>query len=185
LSQANINESPKNGALHSQCAATLSPIKNNEGDILNAERVGSLFWLLFGAAAVYGALDLGIGTMGAPGSGFLTCVAGSFVSLMALLIFIQSFKGDPAAQLRVAELWAGCNWWRAVAISILIIVFILAFETLGFFLCSFILLLVIMRWLEGLSWKTSILVPVIAIGCTYVLFKTILRISLPAGIFGF
>ena len=98
---------------------------------------------------------------------------------------IQSFKGDPAAQTRVADLWAGCNWWRAVAISILIILFILAFETLGFFLCSFILLLVIMRWLEGLSWKTSILVPVIAIGCTYLLFKTILKISLPAGIFGF
>jgi hypothetical protein len=151
---------------------------------LNAERVGSLFWLLFGAAAVYGALDLGIGTMGAPGSGFLTCVAGSFVALMALLIFIQSFKGDPAAQIRVADLWAGCNWWRAVAISLLIILFILAFETLGFFLCSFILLLIIMRWLEGLSWKTSILIPIISIGCTYVLFKTILKISLPAGIFG-
>jgi hypothetical protein len=151
---------------------------------LNAERVGSLFWLLFGAAAVYGALDLGIGTMGAPGSGFLTCVAGSFVALMALLIFIQSFKGDPAAQIRVADLWAGCNWWRAVAISLLIILFIIAFETLGFFLCSFILLLIIMRWLEGLSWKTSILIPIISIGCTYVLFKTILKISLPAGIFG-
>lgn len=152
---------------------------------MNAERVGSLFWLLFGAAAVYGSLDLGIGTMSAPGSGFLTCVAGSFVSLMALLLFVQSFKGDPAAQARVSDLWIGCNWWRAIAISVLIIVFILAFETLGFFLCSFILLVVIMRWLEGLSWKTSIFVPVIAIGCTYLLFKTILKISLPAGIFGF
>jgi putative tricarboxylic transport membrane protein len=152
---------------------------------LNAERVGSLFWLLFGAAAVYGSLDLGIGTMSAPGSGFLTCVAGSFVALMALLLFVQSFKSDRAAQARVSDLWVGCNWWRAIAISVLIIIFILAFETLGFFLCSFILLLVIMRWLEGLSWTTSLLVPIVAIGCTYLLFKTILKISLPAGIFGF
>ena len=152
---------------------------------MNAERVGSLFWLLFGAAAVYGSLDLGIGTMSAPGSGFLTCVAGSFVSLMALLLFVQSFKGDPAAQARVADLRVSCNWWRAIAISVLIIGFILAFETLGFVLGSFILLLVIMRWLEGLSWTTSLLVPIVAIGCTYLLFKTILKISLPAGIFGF
>ena len=72
---------------------------------MNAERVGSLVWLLLGAAAVYGALDLGIGTMGAPGSGFLTCVAGSFVALMALMIFIQSFKGDPAAQTQ----WLTCG----------------------------------------------------------------------------
>ena len=152
---------------------------------MNAERVSSLFWLLFGAAAVYGSLDLGIGTMSAPGSGFLTCVAGSFVALMALLLFVQSFKSDRAAQARMSDLWVGCNWWRAIAISVLIIVFILAFETLGFFLCSFILLLVIMRWLEGLSWTTSLLVPIVAIGCTYLLFKTILKISLPAGIFGF
>lgn len=152
---------------------------------MNAERVGSLFWLLLGAAAIYGSLDLGIGTMGAPGSGFLTCVAGAFIAFMALLVFVQSFKGDPSAQARLADLWRGCNWWRALALSALIILFILAFETIGFFLCSFVLLLVIMRWLEGLSWTTSLAVPLVTIGCTYLLFKTILKISLPAGILGF
>ncbi len=152
---------------------------------MNAERVGSLFWFVLGAAAVYGSLDLGLGEMGQPGSGFLTFVAGLFVSLMAVIVFIQSYRGDPAAQRRVSSLWQGVKWQRAILITLLIAIFIAVFETLGFFICSFALLFVIMKYLEGLNWKTSILVPALTIAGTYLLFKTVLKISLPAGIFGF
>jgi hypothetical protein len=152
---------------------------------MNAERLGSLFWFVLGIAAVYGSLDLGLGEMGQPGSGFLTFVAGSFVALMAVIVFVQSYRGDPAAQRRVGELWKGVKWQRAILITILIGIFIAVFETLGFFICSFALLFIIMKGLEGLDWKTSVLVPAITIAGTYVLFKTVLKISLPAGIFGF
>ena len=152
---------------------------------MNAERTGGLFWLLFGCAAIYGGLDLELGTMQEPGSGFLTFVAGSFVACMALLIIIQSYRADADVSVRVADLWKGVQWKRAVAITVLIAIFIVSFETLGFFVCSLALLIVIMRWLEGLSWKLCLLVPSIAIGTTYVVFKYFMNISLPAGIFGF
>ena len=152
---------------------------------MNAERVGSLFWRLFGAGAIYGALDLGLGTMGQPGSGFLTFVAGSFVTAMAVVVFLQSLRVDRAAQMRVSQLWLGVKWHRTIIITLLTALFIAVFETLGFFICSYALLVTIMRWLEGLSWKISLLVPAVTIVSTYVLFKTILKISLPAGIFGF
>ncbi len=152
---------------------------------MNAERAGSLFWLVLGAAAVYGSLDLGLGEMGQPGSGFLTFVAGCFVALMSVIVFVQSYRSDPAKQRRVSELWQGVKWQRAILITILIAIFIAVFETLGFFICSFALLFVIMKWLEGLDWKTSVLVPALTIVGTYLLFKTVLKISLPAGIFGF
>ncbi len=152
---------------------------------MNAERAGSLFWLVLGAAAVYGSLDLGLGEMGQPGSGFLTFVAGCFVALMSVIVFVQSYRSDPAKQRRVSELWQGVKWQRAILITVLIAIFIAVFETLGFFICSFALLFVIMKWLEGLDWKTSVLVPALTIVGTYLLFKTVLKISLPAGIFGF
>lgn len=152
---------------------------------MNAERLGSLFWFVLGTAAVYGSLDLGLGEMGQPGSGFLTFVAGCFVALMAVIVFVQSYRGDPATQRRVSDLWQGVKWQRAILITILICIFIAVFETLGFFICSFALLFIIMKWLEGLDWKTSVFVPAITIAGTYLLFKTVLKISLPAGIFGF
>jgi hypothetical protein len=77
------------------------------------------------------------------------------------------------------------KWQRAILITLLIAVFIAVFETLGFFICSFALLFIIMKWLEGLSWKISVCVPAVTIVGTYLLFKTVLKISLPAGIFGF
>lgn len=152
---------------------------------MSAERVGALFWIVFGAAGIYGAQDLGLGTMEAPGSGFLTFVAAAFVTLMAVLVLIQSYRNDAAAQVRVADLWRGLMWGRAIAIVVLTVLFILAFETLGFFLCSFVLLVAIMRWLEGVDWKTSLSVPAVAVVGTHLLFQTILKISLPAGILGF
>jgi hypothetical protein len=151
---------------------------------MNAERVSSLFWLVLGVAAAYGGFELGLGSGVEPGSGFLTFVAGVFVALMAAILFIQSFRANPGDQARVAELWRGVKWHRAIAIVVLIIAFILVFETIGFLICSFALLVIIMRWLEGLSWKTSLLVPAITVLVTYILFTTILKTSLPAGVFG-
>ena len=152
---------------------------------MNAERIGGLFWLLFGGAAVYGGLGLGLGTMQEPGSGFLTVVAGSFVGAMALIVILQSYKADHSAQVRIKDLWKGVLWHRAVAIVGLIFLFIFSFETIGFFVCSFLLLVVIMRWLEGLEWSMCLIVPSVATVTTYIVFKKFMNISLPAGIFGF
>ena len=152
---------------------------------MSAERIGALFWILFGAAGIHGALDLGLGTMEAPGPGFLTFVAAAFVSLMAVMVLIQSYRHDAAAQVRVADLWRDLKWGRAIAIVMLTIRVILSFESVGCVVCSFVLLAVIMRWLEGVDWKTSLVVPAIAVAGTHFLFQTILKISLPAGILGF
>lgn len=152
---------------------------------MNAERIGGLFWLLFGCTAAYGGFGLELGTMQEPGSGFLTFVAGCFVAVMALIVIVQSYRGDAEAQTRLADLWKGVMWWRALAITGLILLFIFSFETIGFFVCSFLLLVIIMRWLEGLEWKMCLIVPIVATVTTYVVFKTVMNISLPSGIFGF
>lgn len=152
---------------------------------MNAERLSSLAWLLVGAASIYGAIDLGIGSMEEPGSGFMAFAGGCFISLMALLIFFQSYKADPALQTRVSSLWKGVNWSRSIAITLITLAFILSFDKLGFFTSGFILLVIIMRWLEGLRWTTSLVVPLVAVVSTYLLFHTVLQISLPSGIFGF
>lgn len=151
---------------------------------MNAERVGGFFWLLVGGASVYGALDLDVGTMSEPGSGFMAFVGGMLVVILALAVCVKSYRADSNAETRVSELWRGLQWWRSAAITLLVLVFILAFSTLGYFVSSLMLLVVIMRWLEGQSWRFSLLVPVVVVSATYLLFKTILQINLPAGIFG-
>ena len=151
---------------------------------MNAERVGGLFWVLVGAASVYGAVDLGVGSMSEPGSGFMAFVGGMLILILALVVCVKSYCSDSATQTRVAELWHGLQWWRSIAICFLVLAFILLFSTLGYFVSSLLLLMVMMRWLEGQSWWYSILVPIGVVLATYALFHTVLKINLPAGIFG-
>lgn len=151
---------------------------------MNAERVGGFFWLLIGAASVYGALDLGVGTMSEPGSGFMAFVGGMLILILALVVCVKSYWKDSGTQTRVSELWQGLQWWRSIAICALVLAFILVFSTLGYFVSSLLLLVVMMRWLEGQSWWYSLLVPFGVVLATYAMFHTVLKINLPAGIFG-
>jgi putative tricarboxylic transport membrane protein len=151
---------------------------------MSAERVGSVFWLLVGAAALHGGIDLGLGSTAEPGPGFLAGVAGAFVALMALIVFVQSLRSDPASRTRVSALWADVNGLRAVLVAGLTLAFILVFEYAGFVISSFVLLMVIMRFIEGLPWKTAVLIPAGAILATWLLFNQVLKLALPVGVFG-
>jgi hypothetical protein len=151
---------------------------------MNAERVGGFFWLLVGLASVSGAIDLGVGTMSDPHSGFMAFVAGVLIVILALSICVKSYMTGTGEQTKLSELWSGLQWWRPIAICLLVLAFILVFDWLGYFVSSLLMLTIIMRWLEDQSWLFSILVPVVVVTATWLLFSKVLLINLPSGIFG-
>ena len=151
---------------------------------MNAERVGGLFWLAFGLAVVIGSIHLGLGTLQAPGSGFLSFSAGIFLLIMAVLVIGHSYrKGE--SQETFGAIWKKTNWRRPTVVSILMLFYILTLEWLGFFLTSFIALLFLFRWVEKASWKRATLIPFGVTVFAYLLFHTMLNATLPQGIFSF
>ncbi|MGP1676609.1 MAG: tripartite tricarboxylate transporter TctB family protein [Burkholderiales bacterium] len=152
---------------------------------MNSDRLSSLCWLALGAASIYASVGLGVGTPRAPGSGFLAFTAGCFISLMALLVLLQSFRMKRAAQRKLSTLWEGVYWRRSLAIGILTLAYILVLETLGFVLTGFLLLVIIMKGLEKLSWKSTLIISIVTLVVSYFVFKIFLKASLPSGIFGF
>lgn len=152
---------------------------------MNSDRLSSLFWLALGALSVYASVGLGVGTPRAPGSGFLAFAAGCFICLMALLVLFQSLRGEPGTKRRLSTLWEGVYWRRALAIGVLTLAYILVLETLGFVLTGFVLLVIIMKGLEKLSWKSTLIISTATLIVSYLLFKVFLKASLPLGIFGF
>jgi putative tricarboxylic transport membrane protein len=151
---------------------------------MNSDRISSLFWLALGLATIYGSFQLGLGTLQEPGSGFLAFLAGAFVSLVALFIFLQSFIRWRGVPLDLKAYWSGLNWHRSLFICLLTLGFIFLLERLGFFITSFALLFLIFRYVERLSWTKAVLIPVLALSFTYLLFNVILKSTLPRGIFG-
>lgn len=152
---------------------------------MNADRLSSLFWLALGAGGMYASLGLGLGTSGKPDSGFMAFMASCFVCLMALIVFIQSFRGAPGLQRRISSLWKGVYWRRSLAVGLLTLAYILVLDTLGFVLTGVLLLIIIMRGLEKLSWKKTLIISTVTLIVSYLLFKVFLKASLPLGILGF
>ena len=152
---------------------------------MNSDRLSSLFWFALGGASIYGSVRLGLGTTGEPGSGFMPFTAGAFICAMALLVFLHSFQSGQRLQRGVAALWAGTYWRRSLAVGVLTLAYILALETLGFSLTGFLLLAIIMRGLEKLSWKKTLIISIVTLAVSYVVFKIFLKATLPPGILGF
>lgn len=152
---------------------------------MNAQRWSSLFWLAVGLISLYGSFHLGLGSLHEPGSGFLPFLAGCFIGIMALIVFLQSVIRDRGVQSKIAALWAGVNWDRPLIISLLILGFVLVLERLGFILTSFLLMFSLFKWVERLSWAKAMIIPGLTLGLTYLLFDVLLKATLPKGILGF
>ena len=152
---------------------------------MKADRISSLFWLAVGLMAVYGAIQLGLGRLQQPGSGFLSFLAGSFICLMALIVFFQSFLKGKGFQAKIPTLWEGVNWRRPLVIGLLLVAYILALERVGFLLTTFIILGVMFKGVENLPWWKTILLSASGSVASFLLFDTFLKATLPKGIFGF
>ncbi len=152
---------------------------------MNSDRLSSLFWFALGAGSIYASVGLGLGTPGQPGSGFVPLAAGAFICAMALLVFLQSFQLGQRARRGLASLWEGVYWRRSLAVGVLTLAYILALETLGFSLTGFLLLVILMRGLEQLSWKKTLIISLATLAVSYIVFKIFLKATLPTGILGF
>jgi putative tricarboxylic transport membrane protein len=152
---------------------------------MNTDRVSSLFWLGLGLVSMYGSIHLGLGTLREPGSGFLAFLAGGFISVIALGIFLKSFILWRGVRLNFASLWMEANWRRPAVIGLLILGFILALERLGFILSGFLLLLILFRWVEKFSRKKALIIAALTLGISYLLFNVLLKATLPQGFLDF
>ena len=104
---------------------------------------------------------------------------------MALIVVLRaSFLGH-GYQPKLSSLWKGTRWKRPVVVTLLVLGYILTVERMGFLLTSFLLLFVILKAVENLSWKKAIFAPICTLAISYFLFIFFLKANLPKGILGF
>jgi putative tricarboxylic transport membrane protein len=144
-----------------------------------------MVWMAVGLLSIYGSFQLGLGTLGEPGSGFLSCLAGSFICLMALIVFLQSFLQGKGFQVKISALWQGVKWHRPAMVGLLLLAYILMLEWLGFLLTTFLILLAMVKGVEKLSWEKALLISFSASAVCYLVFDKLLKAMLPRGILGF
>jgi len=145
----------------------------------NAQMWGGLAWLAFGVFIAFQGYELGLGEAREPGSGFAIFWLGLFTTAFAASIVLGAVKNGSGD---LASLWRGTRWQKVLLIVALLLVFSFMFEWFGFVICSLVLLLVLMRFVDPVPWTTALIV---SFGATFGVWYTLnklLLIQLPNGL---
>jgi putative tricarboxylic transport membrane protein len=135
--------------------------------------------LLFAAASMYEASQLPFGTVRSPGQGFFPWWLGLTLALLSLVLLASSVTARSAirpdeARGRVA---------KVVALLAVLIVYVVALEPLGYPLCTFLLVLFMLRIIEPHRWPTALTMAGLTSAGSYLLFAVWLKVPLPSGLF--
>jgi putative tricarboxylic transport membrane protein len=146
------------------------------------DRISSLVWLAFGIFICAESLRLPLGSWRDPGAGFLPLGSGIFLILLSLVNFFRARQERSRPQV---------TWYskkrRGSLIFILVGLLGYAFclEILGFLVSTFLLLLLLFRYVEPQRWSVSIGASALAAIISYAIFEIWLKTQLPRGIWGF
>jgi len=104
---------------------------------------------------------------------------------MALIVFFQSFLKAKGFQAKITTLWEGVKWHRALTIGLLLLAYLLALERIGFLLTTLIILGIMFKGVENLPWWKTALLSASGSFVSFLIFDTLLKVTLPKGLFGF
>lgn len=136
--------------------------------------------ILLSAGYLHKTLELPMGEMDQPG-------AGVFPLLIAGILFIASISAlwegwKDRAHTEALDLPKGEDGIRLVKLVALLLGYFLAIPWLGFALGSVLFCILLIRLLSDLSWQRCVAYAVIMTAVVYLIFITILKVPMPAGI---
>jgi len=147
--------------------------------IRNSDFWGGLFWLAVGAYIIFAGRDMGLGRLHEPGPGFAFYWVGILMCALAASVVGQAvLSGGPT----LSSLWAGTRWGKVLVVVALLLVYGVAFETIGFIVCTVALLLVLMWFVDPVKWWVALLVTGCATAGVWLALTKWLKIQLPAGV---
>ena len=143
--------------------------------------LSSLFWVLVGAGVCYGGYDLDLGTLHDPGSGFIFFWVGIIMIGLSLSILIQALRMREKGE-GLKSIWSEVQWKKIVFVTLALFLYAYVFSTLGFIICTVILLIFLFKAVEPQRWSVAIMGAVLSTLTAYLLFQLWLGSQLPKGL---
>ena len=126
--------------------------------------------------------QFGLGRLHSPGSGFMPFLTGLIICGFSTFIVLHAFFDTTD---RAEKIWAKVKPLRLISTMLMLVAYSFLLQPLGFFICTFLLIFFLMRYLGFQTWRRTILGALLSSVLSYLLFVTWLKVELPKGIFGF
>jgi len=131
--------------------------------------------LALGATTVYESSQLPFGTINSPGPGFFPWWTSALIVLLALGLMIQAPTGSSMAR-------EGPGRIAKVALLLVVLsAYTFLLDSLGYLICTFLLVLFMLRALDPQRWTVALGMAVITAVGSYVVFAVWLSVPLPRG----
>ena len=145
-----------------------------------ADRVSGMALLVFALAVAWEAAKLPFGSINAPDAGFFPLSLAVALALLSGLILLGTWLPETTALAMPS--WRGAS--RVTVAVATMAAYVAVIEWLGYLLATALVMLSLLRGVERLRWRTSVVVSVVSVVGSYVLFRR-LGVPLPPGIVPF
>jgi putative tricarboxylic transport membrane protein len=151
--------------------------------IKRSDCFSALFFLFVSLFVCQQSLEIEVGTLGQPGPGLLPFGVGVGIGLLALRrLLYATFSKERGDE--VGESEHTFRKGRLFLVCLLLFSYTIAVKPFGFFLSTFVFVILMLRLIEsGRWWRTVVSAVLITCG-NYLLFEVWLRVGLPKGFWG-
>jgi putative tricarboxylic transport membrane protein len=154
-----------------------------EGKSMGRERWGSLVWLGIGIVISVASYRLSVGTFRNPGPGFLPFITGAILTLLSLILFVQTRKPESGTDAGKPFFTNKGRAWKATLALIALLAYSLGMEYLGFLVSTTIFLAFLLGVVEPQKWYIVAFGSGLVVVASYTIFEILLKSPLPKGIF--
>lgn len=143
------------------------------------DQISSAIFFVFGLLIVLYAPQYGLGTLGTPGSGLMPLFCGLVICWFSASVFVTATLRRSRKK---EAIWGKISYRKIIFTILVIVTYTLTLNWLGFLICSFLLMLILFRWVGNQSWLRTVVGAVLSSTISYLVFVTWLKCQLPGGI---
>jgi putative tricarboxylic transport membrane protein len=144
-----------------------------------SDRYTSIIYAAFGLFIAFEGYRLELGTLRAPKPGFLVFWGGIALSILSLVLFIQTFLPQETEKRKT---WKEMKWQKGVKLTTALFFYAIVLRGLGFLLSTFFLLLFLLKGLEPQRWRVALILSIVATALCYWVFGVLFELRFPEGI---
>ena len=149
---------------------------------MTIELIGKCLWVAAGLVIAWLAVKMGVGRLDEPGAGMMSAGLGGVIALIGLGGIVNLLiKRAPALP---QEPWTRDMVVRIAGVILLLIIYVVLFERIGFLVLTSVLMTILFGSFGGIRWVWAIPLAVTLAAANYALFTLVLGTQLPAGILG-